>query len=49
MCEDFHLHNVEIASVEKILKDLGVLKPSKIDQVSAKFLKNGAPVIAIYM
>ena len=48
-CEDFVLHNVDITSVEKILKNLDVPRTSGIDQISARFLKNGAPVIAIHL
>ena len=40
-CEDLVLHNVDITSVEKILKNLDVAKASGIDQISARFLKNG--------
>ena len=48
-CEDFVLHNVDITSVEKILNNLGVAKASRIDQIFARFLKDGAPVIAIHL
>ena len=48
-CEDFVLHNVDVTRSDKILKNLDVAKPSRIDQISAKFLKNGAPVIAIHL
>ena len=48
-CEDFVLHNVDVTSVEKILKNLDVTKASGIDQTSARFLKDGAPVIAIHL
>ena len=34
---------------ENILKMLDVAKASGIDQISAKFLKYGGPVIAIYL
>ena len=47
--QDFILHNVEVTSVEKILKSLDVAKASIIDQVSAKFFEDGPPVIAIYL
>ena len=33
----------------KILKNLDNVKASEIDQVSAEFLKDGAPVIAIHL
>ena len=48
-CKDFVLHNVDVTSVEKILKNLDVTKASGIDQTSARFLKDGAPVIAIHL
>ena len=47
--EDFVLHNVDITSVEKILKNLNVGTVSGINQISTRFLKDGAPVIAIYV
>ena len=40
--DDFVLHIVEIASVEKIFKNLDFAKASRIDQISFKFLKEGA-------
>ena len=43
-CED-----VDITSVEKILKDFYVAKVSGIDRTSAKFPKNIAPVITIHL
>ena len=43
--QDFILHNVEVTSVEKILKNLDVAKASGIVQVSAKFFKDGPPVM----
>ena len=46
-CEDFVLHNVDVTTVDKILKNLDVAKASEIDQISANFLEDGAPVIAI--
>ena len=39
---DFLLHIVEVASVEKIFKNLDFAKASRIDQISFKFLKEGA-------
>ena len=45
-CENFVVHNIDVTTVDKILKNLGVAKASGIDQISAKFLKDGAPVIA---
>ena len=48
-CEDFVLHNVDITSVEKILKNLDVAKASGIDQISARFLKDGATVITVHL
>ena len=47
MCEYFVLHNAEVASVEKISKNLEVAMASETDQTFAKILKDGAPVIAI--
>ena len=41
------LHNVDVISVEKILENLEITKASGMDQISARFLKVGAPVIAI--
>ena len=41
-CEDSVLH-------KKILKNLDVAEASGIDQISARFLKHGAPVIAIHL
>ena len=41
------LHNVDITSVEIILKNLDVAKASGIDQISVRFLEDSAPVIAI--
>ena len=40
--DDFVLHIVEIASVEKIFKNLDFAKASRIDQISFKLLKEGA-------
>ena len=48
-CEDSVLHNVHISSAEKILKNFDVTEASGIDQISARFLKDGAPVIAIHL
>ena len=48
-CEDFVLHIVDLRSVEKILNDLNVAKFFTIDQISAKFLKDGAPRLAIHI
>ena len=41
--------NVDVTTVDKILKNLDVVKASGIDQISVIFLKDGAPVIAIYL
>ena len=49
MCEDFVLHNLEVTSIEKILKNLDVARVSVIDQISAKFLKDGALVTAVHL
>ena len=46
-CEDFVL--CDVTTIAKILKNVDVAKASGIDQISAKFLKNCAPVIAIYL
>ena len=46
---DFVLQNVDKISDEKILENLDVAKASGIDQISAKFLNDGAPVIAIHL
>ena len=48
-CEDFALHYVHITSAEKLLKNLDVPEASEIDQIFARFLKDGPPVIAIYL
>ena len=45
----FCFHNVNVASVEKILKNLDVAKASKIEQISARFFKGSAAVIAIHL
>ena len=48
MCEDsFVLCNEEAASVEKILKNIDVAKAFRIDQISAKFLKDGVLLISL--
>ena len=47
--EDFVLRNIDITTVEKILENLDVAKASGTDQISVKFLKNSAPVIAIHL
>ena len=46
--QDFVLHNVNVTTVDKILKNLDVATTSRIDQISAKSLKDGAPAIAIH-
>ena len=48
-CEDFVLHHVEVVTVYKILNNLDVAKLSGLDQISAKFLKHGDPVISIHL
>ena len=48
-CEDFVLCNVDVTTGDKISENLDVAKASGIDQISAKFLKDGAPVIAIHL
>ena len=47
--EDFVLCNVDVITVDKILNSSYVGKTSGIDQISAKFLKDGALVIAIHL
>ena len=47
--EDFVLLNVEVTSVEEILKNLDITKAPGIDQISAKSRKDDAPVIAIHL
>ena len=47
--EDFVLHNVEVTTIDKILKNVDIDKALGIDQISAKFLKDGALVIAIIL
>ena len=42
-------HNVEVTSVEKILKNLDVAKASKMNQISTKVLKDDTPVIVTYL
>ena len=46
--EDFVLPNIEVKSVERNLKNLDVGKVSGIE-ISAKSLKGGAQVTAIYL
>ena len=46
--KDFLLRNVEVTTADRILKNLDVTKLSGVDQISAKFLKDGTPVIAIH-
>ena len=48
-CDNFILDYVDVLTVYKILKNLDVTKPSEIDQISAKFLKDGALVIAVHL
>ena len=38
-----------MTTVDKILKNLDVAKASRIDQISDKFLKDDAPIKAIYL
>ena len=45
----FFLHNEDITTVGKVLKNLNVVKPSGIDQISAKFFNKRAAVIAIHL
>ena len=51
-CEDLNLHNVrnvDVTTVNTISTNLDVVKSSGIDKISATFLKDGAPVIAIHL
>ena len=48
-CEDFAQHNVDVLTIEKTINNLDVAKDSGIDQISVKFLKDGDPVVAIYL
>ena len=48
-CGDFVLHNVDVTAVDKILENLDVAKASGIDQILAKFLKDGALVTTIHL
>ena len=48
-CEDFVLCNGDVTTVNKILKNLDVAKGYGIDQISAKFLRDSAPVITIHL
>ena len=48
-CEDLVSYNVKVTTIDKISKNLDVAKDSGIDQISAKFLKEGAPVIVTYL
>ena len=41
-CEDFVLRNVDVTTIDKILKNRSI-------QISAKFLKDGAPITAIHL
>ena len=42
--EDFVLHNVDVTTIDKMLKNLDAARASGIDHISARFLKDGAPV-----
>ena len=48
-CENFVLNNLDVTAADKILNNVDVAKPSEIDQVFAKFFKDGAPVIALHL
>ena len=48
-CDDFVLYNVDVTTVDKIFMNLDAAKNSAIDQISAKFLKDGPPVIVIHL
>ena len=47
--QDSALHNIDVTTVDKILKNLDAAKSSGIDQISAIFLKDGAPVIPAHL
>ena len=46
-CEDFVLRNVEVTTVDKILKNLDIANTLGIDQIPATFFKDGAPITVI--
>ena len=46
--EDFVLHNVDGTTLDKMIRNLDVAKPSGIDQISITCFKDVAPVTAIY-
>ena len=48
-CEDFVLHNVDVTTIDKMLENLDAAKASGIDQISARFLKDGAPVTTCHL
>ena len=48
-CEDLVLHNVDVRTLDKILKNSDVAEASGTDQISDKFLKDGAPVIVVHL
>ena len=48
-CEDFVLHNVNVTTIDKILKSLDISKAFGIDHISVKFLNDGALVIANHL
>ena len=43
------MDNAELTSVENILKTLHVAEASGTDQISSKFLKDGAPVTTTHL
>ena len=45
----FYFSQCRYNTVEKILKNLDVAKTPRLDQISARFLKDGAPVISIHL
>ena len=46
---EIFLRSVEVTEAEEILKNLDVAKTSRIDYISAKFLKDVAPITAIHL
>ena len=48
-CEGFVLHNVNVTTIDKILKSLDISKAFGIDHISVKFLNDGALVIANHL
>ena len=45
----FVLHSITSPKVDSILQNLDIVKAAAIDQITLKFLKDGAPVIPIHI